>query len=72
MEPILTPSLNRFCLHPVKYENTYALYKKQVACFWSVDEVDLGADVNDWEKLSNAEKETKKRSSNNKQRRRQH
>lgn len=57
METILTPSLDRFCLHPVKYEDTYALYKKQVACFWSVDEVDLGADATDWEKLTNAEKD---------------
>lgn len=56
MEPILTPSLHRFCLHPIKYEETYRLYKKQVACFWSVDEVDLASDAADWQTMSEGEK----------------
>jgi len=56
MEPILNPSLDRLCLHPIKYHSTYELYKKHVACFWSVDEVDLAHDANDWEKLSEGEK----------------
>lgn len=31
------------------------MYKKQMACFWTVDEIDLGADLKDWEKLSEKE-----------------
>lgn len=56
MEPILTPSLDRFCLHPVKYEETYKLYKQQVACFWSVDEIDLASDEVDWQRMTEGEK----------------
>lgn len=56
MEPILDPSLDRFSLHPVKYQRAYEMYKQHVACFWSVDEVDLGDDLNDWQKLSDGEK----------------
>jgi ribonucleotide reductase beta subunit family protein with ferritin-like domain len=55
-EPILTPSLERFCLHPIKYPKTYELYKQQIACFWSVDEVDLASDETDWDTLSDNEK----------------
>ena len=57
VEPILTPSLDRFCLHPIKYIDTYNLYKKQVACFWSVDEIDLAADEMDWQKMEDGEKD---------------
>lgn len=57
LEPILDPSLDRLCLHPIKYPETYALYKKHVACFWTVDEVDLGPDHSDWVKLTQGEKD---------------
>lgn len=56
MEPLLNPTLDRFLLHPVKYPETYAKYKEHVACFWSVDEVDLAADEQDWEQLTENEK----------------
>jgi len=55
-EPLLTESLDRFSLHPVKYPKTYDLYKKQIASFWTVDEVDLGPDINDWKTLTENEK----------------
>jgi ribonucleotide reductase beta subunit family protein with ferritin-like domain len=56
IEPILDPSLDRFCLHPIKYQATYDLYKKQVASFWSVDEVDLSDDELHWETLTQDER----------------
>jgi len=31
------------------------MYKDQMACFWTVDEIDLGVDVLDWKKLNNDE-----------------
>lgn len=56
MEPILTPSLTRFCLQPVKYHKTYQMYKDQIAAFWTVDEVDLASDELDWKTLSDNER----------------
>jgi ribonucleotide reductase beta subunit family protein with ferritin-like domain len=32
------------------------MYKKQVASFWTAEEIDLSADMNDWKKLSSDEK----------------
>ena len=33
----------------------WAEYKKQVACFWTAEEIDFSKDANDWKKLSAAE-----------------
>lgn len=55
-EPILVDSVDRFLLHPVKYETAYRMYKQQIASFWTTDEVDLANDVNDWKTLSDNEK----------------
>ena len=40
----------------VKYADIWLLYKKQLASFWTVDEVDLIPDILDWEKSSDNEK----------------
>jgi ribonucleotide reductase beta subunit family protein with ferritin-like domain len=32
------------------------MYKDQMACFWTVDEIDLGQDMVDWAKLNNDER----------------
>ena len=32
------------------------MYKKAVACFWTVEEVDLGADLRDWRRLTDGER----------------
>ena len=52
MEPILEPSLGRFCLFPIQYPATFELYLKQVASFWTVNEVDLATDKVDFGKLT--------------------
>ncbi len=39
---------------PHRYEDLYTMYKKAVASFWSVEEVDLSADLRDWDRLSGA------------------
>jgi ribonucleotide reductase beta subunit family protein with ferritin-like domain len=31
------------------------MYKDQMACFWTVDEIDLSQDTKDWEKLTKDE-----------------
>ena len=55
MEPLLTDSDNRYVLLPIKYDNLFRLYKKALASFWTVEEVDLSKDMNDWNKLSGDE-----------------
>ena len=32
------------------------MYKDQMACFWTVDEIDLETDKRDWDKLKDGEK----------------
>lgn len=54
-EPLLTESLDRFSLFPIQYEDMYGFYKKAVASFWTVEEVDLSADLKDWVRLSEDE-----------------
>ena len=46
---------NRYVLFPIKLEEVFTLYKKALASFWTVEEVDLSKDMNDWEKLSEGE-----------------
>ena len=55
-EPILKENPNRFVLFPIKYSSVWEMYKKQQASFWTAEEIDLYADLKDWEKLSKNEK----------------
>ena len=54
-EPILTESGNRYVLLPIQHHNLFNLYKKALASFWTVEEVDISKDMNDWHKLSGDE-----------------
>lgn len=54
-EPLLAESSDRFSLFPIQYEDLYSMYKKAVASFWSVEEVDLSSDLRDWDRLSPSE-----------------
>lgn len=56
MDPVLTQSTDRFTTFPIKYPDLWALYKKSVASFWTAEEIDLGADVTDWNKLTDNER----------------
>lgn len=57
MEPILDPNPHRFVLFPIQYRDLWKMYKKAVASFWVVEEVDLSHDLNDWkEKLNDDER----------------
>ena len=48
---------NRFVLFPIKYQDIYKKYKDAVATFWTVEEIDLSRDLNDWNhELNNNEK----------------
>lgn len=54
-EPLLTPDDNRFVMFPIKYNDIWEMYKKQVDCFWRAEEIDLSKDLNDWATLTNDE-----------------
>jgi ribonucleotide reductase beta subunit family protein with ferritin-like domain len=55
-DPILTPSLARFTTFPIRYNDLWALYKKAISSFWTVEEIDLAGDLKDWEGLNSDEK----------------
>lgn len=56
IEPILTEDLRRFVMFPIRYDDIWAMYKKQVDCFWRAEEIELTKDEKDWVKLSDDEK----------------
>ncbi len=55
-DPILTPSVSRFTTFPIRYPDLWALYKKAIGSFWTVEEIDLGGDLKDWDRLNDAER----------------
>jgi ribonucleoside-diphosphate reductase subunit M2 len=55
-EPLLIESENRYVMFPIKDHNIWEMYKKQVACFWRTEEVDLSKDLVSWETLNYDEK----------------
>ena len=55
-EPLLTPDDNRFVMFPIKYNDVWEMYKKQVDCFWRAEEIDLTKDVSHWESLNEDER----------------
>jgi len=56
MSHILTATPDRFVMFPIKYKNLYDRYVQHVACFWTVNEVDLEGDMEGWTKLSEEER----------------
>jgi ribonucleotide reductase beta subunit family protein with ferritin-like domain len=55
-EPLLQPDDNRFVMFPIKYDDIWQMYKKQVDCFWRAEEIDLTKDLGHWETLTNEER----------------
>lgn len=56
-DPMFIPDSSRFALFPIKSQSMWEMYKKHVASFWTVEEVDLGMDMHDWcNKLSDDER----------------
>ena len=52
-EPILVENENRFVLFPIEHDDIWAFYKKAEASFWTAEEIDLSADLVDWESKLN-------------------
>ncbi len=54
-EEILKENPDRFVLFPIDYPKVWAMYKKQVAVFWTAEEIDFDQDLSDWAKLNDKE-----------------
>ena len=48
IEPILQENKDRFVIYPIKHQDIWEWYKKQEACIWTAEEIDLHTDLNDW------------------------
>jgi ribonucleoside-diphosphate reductase beta chain len=56
-EPILEENKSRFVLFPIQHDDIWSFYKRAEASFWTAEEIDLAADLVDWEnKLNDDEK----------------
>jgi ribonucleotide reductase beta subunit family protein with ferritin-like domain len=49
-DPLLAPSTDRFVMFPIEHLDFWEMYKKAVASFWTVEEIDLSHDLHDWNK----------------------
>ncbi|GFH56436.1 ribonucleotide reductase [Chaetoceros tenuissimus] len=59
VEPICATDeeCSRFSLFPLEHSDLWSMYKQHVASFWTADEIDLSADLDDWRhKLTQQEK----------------
>jgi len=57
VEPILEENKDRFVLFPITHQSIWEMYKKAEASFWTAEEIDLSADIVDWDtKLNDDEK----------------
>lgn len=55
LEPILQENPNRFVIFPIQHHDIWEWYKKQQACIWTAEEIDLHQDLTDWENSLNAD-----------------
>lgn len=55
-EPLLSEDENRYVMFPIRHDDIWKMYKKQVDSFWRPEEVDLSKDLVDWAKLNYEEK----------------
>jgi ribonucleoside-diphosphate reductase subunit M2 len=56
IEPLLTEDDNRYVMFPIKDEEIWKMYKKQMDCFWRAEEIDLSKDLTHWESLEDNER----------------
>ena len=55
-EPLLSEEEKRYVIFPIKKEAIWNMYKKAVSSFWTVEEIDLSKDMDDYNKLKDEEK----------------
>ncbi len=55
-EPLLSEDDNRYVMFPIKDNDIWAMYKKQVDSFWRAEEIDLSKDMAHWNNLKQEER----------------
>jgi len=55
-DPMLRENASRWVMFPIQHADMWEAYKKHEASFWTAEEIDLSADINDWDTLSRNEK----------------
>lgn len=53
---LLKENPERFCVFPIRHNDIWGFYKDAVACFWTAEEIDFEADINDWKELNKDER----------------
>ncbi|KAL3232100.1 Ribonucleoside-diphosphate reductase small chain 2 [Nakaseomyces bracarensis] len=56
-EVLLMENKRRFVMFPIKFHEIWNAYKKVEAAFWTAEEIELAKDVQDFEKLTEGQKE---------------
>lgn len=56
-EPLLMPSESRFVYHPILHTGMHDMWKRAIASFWTVEEIDMSRDGDHWGGLSAEERE---------------
>ena len=56
IEPLLQPDENRYVMFPIKYNDIWDMYKRSIDSFWHTGEISLAQDLNDWNTLTDDER----------------
>jgi len=56
-EPLTKKSSRKYVLFPIEYTRVWEMYKKQEQAFWTAEEIDFSADISDFNKLNDSERE---------------
>ena len=56
-EPLTQKNPRKYVLFPIEYPEVFAMYQKQQQSFWTAEEIDFSADISDYSKLNDNEKE---------------
>jgi ribonucleotide reductase beta subunit family protein with ferritin-like domain len=56
IEPLLIPDEGRYVMFPIKYNDVWTMYKKQMDSFWRCEEINMSKDIGEWEKMNENEK----------------
>ena len=49
-------NIKRYTLFPIVHPDVWTMYKRAVAAFWTVEEIDLSKDNKDWDSLNKDER----------------
>lgn len=55
-EILLKENKDRFVILPINYPKIWEHYKRHEASFWTAEEIDLSADIKDWDSLNDGER----------------